>query len=158
MELKIKVELDMTERMSGLVTGLIGLLEAPLPPKGGETTSAPRGADPTTDALPVSEKPAPYTEQQPEAQPEKVEADQMKGVIEVTIAKFAGQEWKEKPSPESQKKVLAVSGVLKQIARCVSDQTVEKPTELEGQQRVRFVKELDNIFTDSQGMPQWNPF
>lgn len=167
MELRIKVELDMTERLSGLLTGLIGLLSLPRKPfennaagtateepEDGASVAVPEGADKASAAA-IPEKPLPRAE---EPVDEKVEADQLKGVMEVTIAKYAGHDWKERPTPENKKMVTAVSAVLKEIARCVSGHATDKPTELEGQQRVRFVKEIDNIFTNGEGKPEWQPF
>lgn len=122
-----------------------------------EPTSEPAG-----EKKPEPEKKAkPEPEKAPEpAEPTMISDEEMRGLMDMTIAKFAGNGWKDAKDPKSLSIRKGCTSAFKQIAKYYG---AEKPTLLDREGREKFCKELDNIYIETKEGSMaadilWQPF
>lgn len=179
--MKINLEIGLTPQLAELAKTAIGLIlagktaqvattdattvnntTAPEPPSAAPTP-APTPSAPVPVAAPVAPvaalAPAPVAPA-PAPAPGVVpppDDNTMRTMMDISISKLCGtNDWKESSDPAVIGRRRSITALFKQIA---SSHGAEKPTQLQGEARNRFISELDRIYINTQtGLAEWEPF
>lgn len=176
--MEIKIELGLSRELGSLLRQLILGEEETADEPTGEDTGAcidrkteerekPEEPEPQTPAEPEPEtkpEPQPMDETEPEQaipEPEIPETipptkEEMKTLMDITISKFAGNDWQDSKEARQVRITKDCTKCFKQIAQHLG---AERPTALEGEERIRFIEELDRLFLNvNLDRVEWNAF
>lgn len=139
------------ERLFGSQPGKPGLPAEPTEPE------KPRESD-ESDKSDMSEQPAaePVVPAEQEPGTDKPYTDQeLRDFMDMAISRLAGNDWRENKDPKAVAIRKRCATLFKQIAASLG---AERPTMLPDEKRQQFVKGLESITLNSEGMPEWVPF
>lgn len=155
MEIKINLEIGMKpqmvsflERLFGSQPGKPGLPDEP------EKTAGSDGSDKSEQSEQPAVVPVVPAEQEPGT--DKPYTDQeLRDFMDMAISRLAGNDWRENKDPKAVAIRKRCATLFKQIASSLG---AERPTMLPDEKRPQFVKGLESITLNSEGMPEWVPF
>lgn len=154
----IRITLDLSENLAEALRGVCAAIGgkaaasvtwgenfSPVRPEVSEDSE--RQETPVSQGLeaPAPSSPAPVATTAEE--PKWPDDAEMRGCMDIAIAKFCGAGWRESSDPKVLSLRRQCTAIFRDIAKTLG---AEKPTQLKGEERVRFCEYLDNIMADAK--------
>ena len=140
--MELKITIDVTPALRNMASELAAAIcgrVTEIPASQDEVTGKFENESPVTDENTEKEK------SQEEVSPGYPDDEELKQHMDLCITKFAGTGWKESKDPESTAIRKGCAKAFKDISKWLG---AEKPTALDGEKRLEFVKRLEEIFIE----------